>query len=247
MFTVRFESAEQKRALQLAKNDLNTEIPQLMEILGIGVLSEAQLAYVEHARGFMGSDGIFWAPLKRATLVARVAKRGRGRKIIEKREDLAKQIRQLERSKPRIKRGRGSLNLFSKARRSQIATSRRAIRESGRAVEVKIEKLRAQRKKLRDDFVKLVDAMVANHEIGVDTGLQRASAKPGFRADDSDGGNVLAVRENAVTAGYGRSYSKHFDKKRPLLPSDLPAAWRKNLEAMTENWATGVIRRYFPR
>lgn len=237
MFTVRFESAEQRRALQLAKHDLNTEIPKLMEILGIGVLSEAQLAYVDKARGGTGSDGISWAPLKRSTLAARAGKRGKGRTIIAKRKDLAKEIDQLERSK-----------VPSRGRRAPATREARlAARRQNKAIDKKIERLRERRRKLREDFQRLVDSFVANHEIGVDTGLQRASAMPGFRASDGKGGNKLEVRENQVTAGFARSYSTAFDEKRTLMPRELPAPWRTNLEQAVENWATGVVRRYFPR
>lgn len=82
----------------------------------------------------------------------------------------------------------------------------------------------------------------AGTQIGVDTGLQRASARPGFISEDGKGGNVLDVEEDAVTVGYGREYSEYFDEKRPLLPKDLPSDWEKDLDKTTEEWADEIIK-----
>lgn len=62
--------------------------------------------------------------------------------------------------------------------------------------------------------------------IGIDTGLQQASASPGFQGSDGKGGNIDIVTETSVTVGYGREYSGYFDAARPLLPTVLPEAWR---------------------
>lgn len=213
MFRVRFDSAEQRRALALVRNELRTEVPKLMDVLGVQLLSDAQLAYVEKARGGVGEDGIRWAPLKRSTLAARVRRVGRGRTIVARRKKLAKQIRDTK----------------------------------GKGAGKKIARLRKQRAELRQELERLIDAAVANHEIGVDTGLQRASAKPGFQGGDGEGGNVLKVEGHRVTVGYGRSYSKYFDEKRPLLPSTLPRVWVGRLEEQAEGWAEGIIRKHFRR
>lgn len=70
-----------------------------------------------------------------------------------------------------------------------------------------------------------------NTQIGVDTGLLRASASPGYRGD-ADGGNIFKVDEQAgeVTVGFGRSYAEYFDEDRPLFPVDLPTEWENELD-----------------
>lgn len=212
MFRIKLDTADTRRALLAAGQAIGVEMPQLMEILGVQVLSEAQLAYTSKARGSVGSDGVAWPKLARATLEARVRRVGRGRTIVAKRKKLAEQIRSTK----------------------------------GKGATAKVVKLRKQRADLKADLEKLVDAAVANHEIGVDTGLQRASAKPGFRPP-AGGGNVLEVNGNEVTVGYGRNYSTYFDERRKLLPETLPAAWATELDRRAEEWAGGVIRRYFDR
>jgi len=71
---------------------------------------------------------------------------------------------------------------------------------------------------------------VGRTQIGVDTGLLRASAQPGFAGSDGRGGNVFALTPDSVTVGYGRNYAKYFDAARPLMPDPLPADWQKRLE-----------------
>lgn len=234
MFQIRFDSGETKRALQAAKADLQNEVGTLMRILGISVLSEAQQAYVTKSNGGVGSDGIQWDKLKRSTLAGRVGKRGRGRSIIRRRSRLANQIRTLDRSRP-VRPPAGS-----------SPQKRRAYSERIKRTNDKIKNLRDQRKKLRQEFERLVDAAVSRHQIGVDTGLQRASVQPGFVGGDGQGGNKFDVQGNSVTVGYGRSYSEHFDRKRTLIPGTLPKAWEQELERLTENWASDVLSRYFP-
>lgn len=93
----------------------------------------------------------------------------------------------------------------------------------------------------------MVDREFAQYEIGVDTGLQRASAQPGFRGPDGQGGNVLNVDTAAlaVTIGFGRSYSGHFDNLRPLLPADLPEPWRSECEQIITDWVEHIAEEEF--
>ncbi|WP_431851384.1 hypothetical protein, partial [Allosphingosinicella sp.] len=195
MFRVRLDSSDLKRALQLARNDLRTEVPQLMELCGVQLLSDAQLAYDQKSRGLRGEDGIQWPKLKRATLAARVRRVGRGRAIVKKRKDPAGQIRRLKiadrRQAKAARRSKGGRDFKTKAKAS-----------SGMASQ--IDRLRKQRAELLKELERLIDAAVAQHSIGVDTGLQRASARPSFLGSDGKGGNVLQVTGNQVTVGYGR-------------------------------------------
>lgn len=81
--------------------------------------------------------------------------------------------------------------------------------------------------------------------IGVDTGLQRASAQPAFVGPDGMGGNVFEIGTDEVTVGYGRVYSKYFDEARPLLPDGLPDEWLQELEPIIADWANVIMRKAF--
>lgn len=77
--------------------------------------------------------------------------------------------------------------------------------------------------------------------IGRDTGLQLASASPGFNA--TGGGNIFRLTSTDVTVGYGRSYSKYFDHDRQLLPVAIPDKWRKQLENIVGRWAKAILEK----
>lgn len=106
----------------------------------------------------------------------------------------------------------------SKARRGRGATSKRTTTKSGKALPV-------------GDV----------SAIGIDTGLQQASGSPGFNAPG--GGNIFEVTGDRVTVGYGREYSKYFDKTRKLFPDKLPKAWLTTLRDVVQQWAMGLLRR----
>lgn len=78
-------------------------------------------------------------------------------------------------------------------------------------------------------------------DIGVDSGLQRASASPGFIGPDGKGGNFFQQDENGVTVGYNREYSEHFDAARPLLPDELPQEWQEHQEQIVTDWAEKLL------
>lgn len=79
------------------------------------------------------------------------------------------------------------------------------------------------------------------NQIGVDSGLQLASMAPGFRGDDGKGGNFLEVLGNQVTVGVNRTYSEHFDRERPIFPTELPASWQPPLEKIVDRWANKIL------
>lgn len=76
--------------------------------------------------------------------------------------------------------------------------------------------------------------------IGIDTGLQINSASPGFKAQG--GGNIMRLTNTDIEVGYGRSYSEHFDKRRPLMPETLPDKWRQACEEIVARWAERLIK-----
>ena len=85
--------------------------------------------------------------------------------------------------------------------------------------------------------------------IGVDTGLLRASAQPGFSgtATTADGqrrtaSNVFIVNERSVTVGYAREYAEYFDAVRPLMPDVLPKEWQDALNESAQNFLDRYVR-----
>lgn len=80
-----------------------------------------------------------------------------------------------------------------------------------------------------------------DNDIGIDTGLQRDSASPGFIGADGKGGNLFEQDEDGVTVGYNREYSEFFDEKRPLLPETLPPAWVEKQEEIIRQWAEKIM------
>ena len=93
-----------------------------------------------------------------------------------------------------------------------------------------------------------------SNQIGVDFGLQRASASPGFLGPDPnpdnplgpDTGNVFEIKGVGVTVGFGRSYSEYFDDKRKLLPPIIPEDWMKACEELASEWLVKIIQRNIP-
>lgn len=68
-------------------------------------------------------------------------------------------------------------------------------------------------------------------EIGVNTGFQKNSARPGYQGPDGKGGNIAKmVDEDSLLIGFGRIYSEYFDKHRPLFPDVIPPEWLDELE-----------------
>ncbi len=78
-------------------------------------------------------------------------------------------------------------------------------------------------------------------EIGVDSGLQRASCSPGFVGPDGKGGNFFKQDADSVTVGFNREYSEYFDEDRPLLPETLPEQWVQNQEDVVQDWADNIL------
>lgn len=169
MFKITVDS-NVSEASEKVKKEIIRRRAELLQVLGVQLLSNVLLAYNDKSRGRTGEDGIKWKPLAESTI------------------------------KKKNKRGKG-----------------RRGRRGGR---------------------KGIEGPSGNTStfIGVDSGLQRNSASPGFRAPDSKGGNIFDINEQAaeVTVGFGRSYSEYFDEDRPLLPNDLPEDWEVELEDITE-------------
>ncbi|WP_437187602.1 hypothetical protein SH668x_001003 [Planctomicrobium sp. SH668] len=80
-------------------------------------------------------------------------------------------------------------------------------------------------------------------QIGIDTGVMANSISPKFAPPDGQGGNVFEVTGHAVEVGYGRTYAKHFDKLRTLIPEELPQDWIDGCEEIVQAWIDDLWNR----
>lgn len=172
MYRVHFPLADLKRAARNNQQAIEQEIADILEVLGIQLLSLIQLDYEVKSRGGSGAGGVTWKPLKPET------------------------------AKRKGRRGRRNRNRRTSGRRRPRA---------------------------------------GQTAIGVDTGLQRASATPGYRAPDGEGGNVFELGATDVTVGFGRSYSQYFDDERELIPEPLPMQWQHELDLTASEMLEEVV------
>lgn len=200
-------------------------------VAGVSVLGHVQRDYETKSRHGTGEDGIQWKDLSPKTIEARVRRRANAQKIVEERRQLAAEIRGILHGglTPRAKRGKG------KAVSKEDAV--RALREKREALSRKLDSM--------------VIAEMSQYQIGVDQGLQRASAAPGFNdpaktwrlnPPDDKGQNLFQVNGNTVTLGYSRSYSEAFDSERPIFPEQLPTSWKEDADEAVDDWMSGIAR-----
>ena len=174
--SIKQELEKIRRALRTTKKKLQDSKAELLEEMGTQLLADAQLDYLEKARGGTGKDGVTWKPNAPATI-----------------------------------------------RKKNNRTSAR--KKDGK-------KTKSGRKVLPGP---------SSVEIGVDSGLQRASASPGYVGPDGKGGNLFLQYADSVTVGYNREYSEYFDEQRPLLPETLPAEWVQHQEEIVKDWAEKIL------
>lgn len=72
------------------------------------------------------------------------------------------------------------------------------------------------------------------HEIGRDTGLQLASLQPRHAGNKT-------FEPAAVTVLATRSYSVHFDKRRPIFPETIPAEWMADIDEQVARYGAQVL------
>lgn len=211
----------------------------MLENIGVQILSFVKLDYVAKSRGGTGTDGIKWKPITVATILARLRKAGhlksksvKGSKIPAGVPLTAKQ-RSVRVVAKTVKANEALFRELAKAgvkfrdkKSGRVIKGTQSRAKAGTYIGV--SQKTAKRK---------VNISPGSYQIGVDTGLQLNSASPGYQAPDGKGGNVTDYSESSVTVGFGRSYSEHFDKHRKLIPDTLPDPWRKTLEGMVA--ATG--------
>jgi len=185
--------AKIKEALKATQEQLQQKRNELLETMGVQLLTDIHLDYRTKARGGTGVDGIKWKPLAESTIEKKNRKGAKQSRTAAKRAQ--KQVDQKKRGRPSNK---------TKAAKSFLASS-------------------------------------AGTEIGVDTGLQRASAQPGFQGGDGKGGNLFEIDDTGVTVGFAREYSVYFDEDRTLLPETLPEPWAEAQEEVIKEWAQNIL------
>lgn len=176
MFKIEIDD-QVKEATGAVRKAIQDRQRELLDVIGVQLLSFALLDFDEKARGGTGEDGIGWKALHPKTIEAK-QRRGKGRK-----------------SSRRSKRG--GLAGPSGSQSTMI---------------------------------------------GVDTGLMRAAALPGYRGND----RIYNINEAAeeVTVGFGRSYAEYFDEDRPLLPKDMPREWEAEIDNIIEEHYDIIFREF---
>ena len=228
---VKFPVEEFRRTSEAIAKALRERIHEAAMRAGIAVLNHVQRDYQTKSRHGTGEDGITWDDLSPKTLEARVRRRAPAKDIVEQRRQLAQEIRGILNGGivPRAKRGQGK----------EVAR------------DAAVRKLRQKRQDLARKMDNLVIKEMSSYQIGVDTGLQRASAAPGFddprdiwsvNPPDNLGGNIFEIDGGSVTIGYNRSYSAAFDADRPIFPETLPETWKEDAGDAVESWANEIVR-----
>ena len=206
-------------------------ISEAAMVAGISVLHHAQQDYEAKSKHGTGEDGIAWKELSPKTIESRVRSRSVAKGVVEERRKIAQEIRGILNGgiTPRARRGQGK----------EVAKQEA------------VQRLRRKRQDLSRRLDNLVIKEMSSYQIGVDTGLQRASAAPGFndphgvwRLSPTDvfGQNLFEIDGGTVTIAYNRSYSEAFDAERPIFPETLPANWVSDAEDAVESWGDAIVQ-----
>ena len=242
-----FPSNALTRAADAAALALFHSRKKTLEVVGVQLLQFAQLDYVIKARGGTGSDGIAWAPLQVATVLARLRRKAGHIKAVPVKDaklhasipvGAQKQVLVVAKT---VKANQALFGQLAKAG-IKFHNPKTGAVIKGTAARYKAGTVLSGAGR---NASKTVKQSTGSYEIGVDTGLQRSSARPGFMASDSLGGNVQQIEADSVTVGFGRSYSRAFDKHRKLFPEILPVAWIEELQSLVTEAGGQVITEAF--
>ncbi len=229
---VSFPLGQLSGAVDAAQLALFNSRRELLENIGIQLLSFSQEAYTVKSTGETGDDGIRWAPITVQTILARLRRAGHLKSHSLKTSKLPKGVAKAPRQRVAIKvtskgaKGQGNSELFDALAKAGVVfrdkkTGKRLTTGKRAAVGAHV--------RIRGKSSLKNTVNVSGYEIGVDKGLQRASATPGYKANPNQ---VFDITEEFVTVGYGMNYSKYFDAKRKLFPDTLPAEWVTELESL---------------
>lgn len=231
MATVHFPTAELTDAVDAVTAAIEQHRKDTFEILGVQLLQFIQLAYIDKSHGHLAEDGISWEPIQVATILGRLRKAGHietHRHKFDQRQTYHKVVRTVKRNAELFAEleAAGVEIRDKKGKRVSAAKRHRA----GNVLHVDAETRKAK-----------VTVSPGAYQIGIDTGLQFNSASPGFAGPDGKGGNVFLQDEISFTVGFGRNYSKYFDRHRKLIPEVLPEAWQEKLEELAAERSAKII------
>lgn len=207
----------------------------LLEVLGVQLLSFSQEAYDEKATGAVGDDGIRWAPIQVATVLARLRRAGhlKAKPVGKTKVPNGVTVRPRQR------------NVLSVTARGAKAASNKDLFDALHAAGVffhdhKTGKKLAKGKRNKSKALLALSSTaarrntvdVSGYDIGIDTGLQQAAGTPVYKGNPNQ---IFDIQDAVVTVGYGMSYSIFFDAKRQLFPDTIPPHWMQELEELATN------------
>lgn len=233
--SIHFPVQELTSAVDAVSEALLQSRRDLLEVLGIQLLSFSQEAYDVKATGAVGDDGIQWAPIQVATVLARLRRAGHLK---------AKPVNKTKVPKGVAVRPR-QRNVLSVTSKGAKAAANKDLFDALHSAGVSFhdhktgKKLAKGKRNKSKSFLALssTDARhntvnVSGYDIGVDKGLQRASGTPVYKGNPNQ---IFDIQNAVVTVGYGMSYSVFFDAARSLFPDAIPAHWMQELEELAAN------------
>lgn len=191
----------------------------------VALLGQVQSAFVAKARGGVGSDGIKWPPLKRATIAGRRTSRA-----------------ELKSLGIKGKRTRGLLTPAEDKRwRAIFASTLAKLRARGVSGAEGIAAKTAWAILKSEGAKTKLDVLGGRTvEIGRDTGVLLRSLEGGFEDKPSGNeGQICEVEPGRIVVGTNVPYAAHFHEHRPLWPKDIPKVW---LDAVNAALLRGLLR-----
>jgi hypothetical protein len=230
---VRFPERELIKAVDAVTAALDEARKATLELIGTQLLEFSQLDYQAKSHGGTGDDGVRWAPITVGTVLARERKAGHIKS--KKKPGAKKSVVTIAKTRKENKKHYAALaNAGVSFRRGGKEASKNDRHKAGTTVHASAA-------------VRNKQIATGSYQIGIDTGLQANSARPGYVTPDGKGGNVLKLTDTEVTIGYGRSYSEYFDRHRKLLPEIMPAEWIEALEEIVAHEGGRVVQQTFDR
>lgn len=224
-----------------AEQSLIDHTHEMLELMGVSLLSMTQLAYLEKSKGGVGSDGITWDSIQFGSWLARQRRAGRiiplKQKKGTKRKDTSHHF-MLKKGSPQeddiydqMING-GALKQLAAGKKSKKSkyTSKTVFgvtRKDGSA---------------KDSLRRTISPAAGGYQIGIDTGLQLNSLMPGRTGDT--GANLLYSASEVVIRA-AMHYGKHFDKRRAIFPAHLPKDWLDQLQALIVDYGGTIVEEIF--
>lgn len=190
--------------------------PALMRQLAQRTSALIRADLKKKSSGSPGANGVQWPEITEAGKAARAARDKRYGPLLRQRKILTEAERMLMQNI----RGRHIL-----PRGPENEQKRRDIIGHEICETAEYKAIHAERAQMRESRRALIDEVGAN-PIGHSSGAMFKSFQEG------ESGNVFEISAESYTVGTSVSYAESFDKKRELIPSQLPTAWVRELEGL---------------